>query len=160
MEHNIEIKRAVLHVLDTNAGIPVLSKGELEVSEDLAYYLGRHIGRVLDDPNTKHALFTGEENGILLLSKLINDNEEDFLPITSDMADRLFTLMQKNIDIPSAPGLCVSRGGRAQNPGPAEVELQGRLYPWVNNFEDGNINTIIRHQTLLPRRDKSLMNVH
>lgn len=157
MEHSIEIKRAVLHVLDANAGMPVLSKGELEVSEDLAYYLGKHISRVLDDPNTKRALFTGEENGILLLSRLINDNEEDFLPITSDMADRLFALMQKHIDIPSADLVCVLAdvdGHRIL--GLLKLNYKEGYTHWVNNIEDGNINTIIRHQTLLPQEGQKL----
>lgn len=38
MEHTVEIKRAVLHVLDENSVMPVLSKGELEVLEDLAIF--------------------------------------------------------------------------------------------------------------------------
>lgn len=157
MEHTVEIKRAVLHVLDVNSVMPVLSKGELEVSEDLVYYLGRHIDRVLDDSNTKHAVFTGEENGILLLSKLINDNEDDFLAITSDMAGRLFSLMQKNVDIPSADLVCVLAevdGRRIL--GLLKLNYKEGFTHWVNNIEEGNINTIIRYQTLLPQEGQKL----
>jgi hypothetical protein len=157
MEHTVVIKRAVLHVLDVNAGMPVLSKGELEISEDLAYYLGRHIDKVLDDPNTKNAVFEGEENGILLLSRLINDNEDDFLPITSDMAGRLFDFMQKNVDIPSADLVCVlaeADGHRIL--GLLKLNYKEGFTHWVNNAEEGSVNTIIRHQTLLPQEGQKL----
>lgn len=157
MDHTIEIKRAVLHVLDTNAGIPVLSKAELEVSEDLAWYFGRHMDKVLDDPNTKNAVFAGDENGILLLSKLINDNEDDFLPITSDMAGRLFALMQKNVGIPSADLVCcLSVIDEVKHLALLKLNYKEGFTHWVHNAEEGHFNTIIRHQTLLPQEGQKL----
>lgn len=157
MNHSISIKRAVLHVLDINSGMPVLSKGELEVSGDLVDYLGKHIDKVLDDPNTKTAVFTGEENNIHLLTKLLNDNEDDFLPITSDMANKLFVLMQKNIDIPSADLVCcLAEIDGAKHLGILKLNYKEGFTHWVHNAEEGSINTIIRHQTLLPQEGQKL----
>lgn len=157
MEHAISIKRAVLHVLDLNAGIPAISKGELEVSEELENYLARHIDRVLDDPNTKGAFFASEDNNMRYLCSMIKDNEEDFLPITADIADKFFTFMQKNPDIPSADLVCCI----AQIEGAAwlcilKLNYKAGFTHWVNNFEAGCVNTIIRHQTLLPQEGQKL----
>lgn len=157
MNHAISIKRAVLHVLDVNAGMPVLSKGELEISEELVDYLGLHIDKILEDPNTKAAEFTGEENNIRRLCGLLNDHEDDFLPITTDMADRLFVLMQKNVDIPSADLVCcLTEIDGAKHLGILKLNYKKGFTHWVHNSEEGSINTIIRHQTLLPQEGQKL----
>lgn len=157
MDHEISIKRAVLHVLDINSGMPVLSKGELEVSEDLVDYLGKHINKVLEDSNTKGAVFSNEENSIYDLCKLLCDNENDFISITSDLADKLFTLLQKNIDIPSADLVCcLTVIDGAKHLGILKLNYKEGFTHWVHNAEEGSINSIIRHQTLLPQDGQKL----
>lgn len=158
MEHEISIKRAILHVLDVNAAMPVLSKAELEISEALAEYMGRHIDKVIDDHNTKTARFIDEnENEIRLLCGLLNDNESDFLAVSSDIAGKLFALIQKNVDIPSADLVCCL----AEIDGASALVLLKMNYNegfthWVHNAEDGAINTIIRHKTLFPQESQKL----
>ncbi len=157
MDHSISIKRAVLHVLDLNAGMPVISKGELDTSGDMEAYLTKHIGRIMDDPNTKNAAFFGEDNSIRHLCNLLKDNEEDFLPITADIADRLFSYMQKNPDIPSGDLVCCM----AYIDGLdvlclLKLNYKAGFTHWVNNSEEGSINMIIRHQTLLPQEGQKL----
>ena len=53
MSDEIIIKRAVLHVLDSEASMPIISKGELEITEDLSDYISKHIYKIIDNPNTK-----------------------------------------------------------------------------------------------------------
>lgn len=156
MEHTISIKRAVLHVLDVNAVMPVLSKAELEISEALTDYLGRHTDKVIEDPNTKNARFTGQDE-IRKLCGLLNDNENDFLPVSSDIANKLFVLLQKNVDIPSADLVCCL----AEIDGARTLVLMKLNYNegfthWVNNADEGAVNTIIRHKTLLPQEGQKL----
>lgn len=157
MKQPISIKRAVLHVLDTHSGMPVLSKGELEISEDLVEYLGSHIDKVLEDSNTKSAVFTGEENSIQLLCKLVNENEDEFLSITAELAKKLFVLMQKNVDVPSADLVCcLAEIDRAKYLGILKLNYKEGFTHWVHNAEEGSVNTIIRHQTLLPQVGQKL----
>jgi len=157
MNHTILIKRAVLHVLDMQVGMPVLSGRELEVTEDVMDYLGKHIDRVLDDPNAKNAVFANNESPIKLLCGMLNDNEEDFLPITSDMAQKLFSLMQKNVDIPSADLVCFLAEIDGTNClGLMKLNYREGFTHWVQNAEEGSTNTIIRHQTLLPQEGQKL----
>jgi len=152
MEHSISIIKAVLHILDVNAAMPVLSKGELEIPEALADYLGRHIDKVLDDPNTKNARFIGEENEIRLLCGLLKDKEGDFLLVSTDLAGKLFAFMRKNVEIPSADLVCCL----AEIDGVNSLVLLKLNYTegfthWVNNADEGAVNMIIRHKTLLPQ---------
>lgn len=157
MSESISIKRAVLHILDKNSGIPILSKEELETGEELGDYLFKHIERILEDSNTKKARFADEENNLLNLFKLLNDNEEDFLPITSDAANKLFALMQKHADIPSADLICClfDVEGR-RHIGILKMNYKEGFTHWVHSSEEGNVNTIIRHQTLLPQEGQKL----
>ena len=157
MNHAIYIRKAVLHVLDIHSGMPVLSKGELEVSEDLADYLSKHIDKVLEDPNSKTARFTGEENHIQHLCKMLNDNENELLSITADMANQLFALMQKHVDIPSGDLVCcLAEIDGAMQLGILKMNYKEGFTHWVHNAEEGSINTIIRHQTLLPQEGQKL----
>jgi len=157
MNHNILIKRSVLHVLDVHIGMPVLSGRELEATEELMDYFGKHIDKVLDDSNAKSAAFESPENRIIELCKKLRNNEEDFLPVTSEMSKMLFSFIQKNIDIPSADLVCFL----AEIDGANYFVLMKLNYRegythWVQNATEGNINTIIRHQTLLPQEGQKL----
>lgn len=157
MNHDITIKRAVLHVLDSNSGMPVISRGELEITAELAEYLANHIDKLLEDSNLKNAVFAGDENNILNLCKLLNDNEEDFLLITADMAVKLFKIMQEQIDIPSADLVCcLAEINGTRHIGIMKLNYKAGFTHWVNNEEEGSVNTIIRHRTLLPQEGQKL----
>lgn len=157
MNNEITVKRAVLHVLDINSGIPVLSRGELEITGELSDYLGSHIDKMLEDSNLKNAVFTGEDSSILRLCKLLNDTEDDFLSITADAANKLFLLMQKNIDIPSADLVCcLLEINGAKHLGVIKLNYKAGFTHWVHNANGGSVNTIIRHKTLLPQEGQRL----
>lgn len=157
MNHDINIKRAILHVLDNNSSMPVLSKGDLEITEELADYLAKHIDKILDDPNTKNARFDGEENSIFYLCKMLNDNENDFLPITADATNKLFSFMKQHVDIPSADLVfCILEISGLKHFGILKMNYKTGFTHWVHNEPDGNINTIIRYQTLLPQEGQRL----
>ena len=151
MNNEIKIKKAVLHILDNNSRLPILSNGELEINDGLTEYFEKHIDKIIDDSNIKKAKFVGEENGVFSLGKLLNDNESDFLSITSELTIKLFDLMQKHVDIPSADLICCLFEENGQRHlGILKLNYKAGFTHWVNNSDEGNINTIVRHQTLLP----------
>ena len=157
MNNEINVKRAVLHVLDINSGMPVLSRGELEITGELSDYLGNLIDKMLEDSNLKNAVFSAEDSSILRLCKLLNDNEEDFLSITADAANKLFSLMQRHIDIPSADLVCcLLEINGARHLGIIKLNYKAGFTHWVNNSREGSINSIIRHKTLLPQEGQKL----
>jgi hypothetical protein len=119
--------------------------------------MGKHIDKILDDPNTKNAGFIGEENNIMFLCKMLNDNEDEFLPITIDAAGKLFDLMKQHVDIPSADLLCsVLEIDGQKHLGIIKLNYKTGFTHWVNNEPEGSINTIIKHRTLLPQEGQKL----
>ena len=79
MEYTIEIKERIACIRCKCGNAGAIKRQSLRFRRILHTHLGKHWAGA-HDPNTK-CLFTGEENGILLLSSLINDNEEDFCPL-------------------------------------------------------------------------------
>ncbi|NLI57501.1 MAG: nucleoid-associated protein [Clostridium sp.] len=149
MSDEIIIKRAVLHVLDSEASMPIISKGELEITEDLSDYISKHIYKIIDNPNTKKAKFIEDANPMYIMVESLN--EDNFLSMTANMANNLFAFMQKNIDIPSADLLCcIFEEEGKEHLAILKLNYKSAFTHWVNNYEEGNVNTIISHKTLLP----------
>ncbi len=157
MNHDITIEKAVLHVLDANAGMPVISKRELEISPDLMEYIAKHIDKLTDDSNKKNAEFDGEYNSFRELAGRLADNEEEFLTVTESIANMMFELLTKNVDIPSGDLLCsLVRIDGERHFAILKLNYKEGFTHWVNNSEKGSINEIIRHQTLLPQEGQKL----
>ena len=97
MEINLE--KAVLHILDVNASLPVYSQQELALEEEeSASFLLAHIRRLCQD--------TGAKDGRFRESSAVGGMAEqcavDFLQGSTAIADKLFALMKQQPDIPSA----------------------------------------------------------
>jgi len=78
----IIIKKAALHILDTNLDIPVLSNDELEIEDDISDFLENHIIKALKDNNLKKAEFAEEENRFKLMCSALQQNINNFLTIS------------------------------------------------------------------------------
>lgn len=157
MNHDIIIEKAVLHVLDVNAGMPVISKRELNISPDLTEYIAKHIDKVTDDANRKNAEFDGEYNSFRELTGKLIDNEGDFLAVTENIANMMFEILIKNVDIPSGDLLCsLARIDGESYFAILKLNYKDGFTHWVNNSEEGSVNEIIRHQTLLPQEGQKL----
>ena len=57
MEIDVHVKRAILHILDTGAGIPVLSDTLLGLPIGIQEYLYKHLTRAMKDPDIKRTQF-------------------------------------------------------------------------------------------------------
>jgi hypothetical protein len=155
----ITIKRAVLHVLDVNSTMPVLSNGELELHDELKEYLNKQLSKIIEDSNAKKAQFIGstESNEFMFMCSMLADNEQEFLPITADIARRMFELMQKNVDIPAADLICcLFEDCGSQYLCLLKLNYKTGYTHWVDAGEEGSTNTIIRYQTLLPQEGQKL----
>lgn len=157
MNNEISVKRAVLHVLDNNSGVLLLSKGELEITIELEEYLAKHIDKIVEDSGTKKAFFTGEQNNIQLLCKMLIENENDFLSVTTEITEKLYEIMQQHVDIPPADLICCLFDLNGEKHlGILKLNYKTGFTHWVQNEEQGNINTIIKHKTLLPQEGQKL----
>lgn len=67
MENEIRVKNAVLHILDTSVGMPVLSNKEIEADGETLDFITSLLQKTLHDDNIKPAQFNGEENPVRAL---------------------------------------------------------------------------------------------
>jgi hypothetical protein len=101
MKSEISINKAILHVLDTNASIPVLSDMLLNMTVSVKEYVEKHVERSVKDPENKRTVF---RPGSPFKDRIIDykDNPHELVRISSEIAQLFFDYMQDNIEIPSA----------------------------------------------------------
>ena len=151
MEYDIRIKNAVLHILDTSIDLPVLSKEEMDISGEIIDFLEKHIYKILEDSNLKKAKFIEDINIVRDMCQAISADESCFLEASREMANMIFDIMLKNIDILSGDLICcLININRERHLGILKLNYKTGLTHFVNHMEDGVTNSIIRHKTLLP----------
>lgn len=62
MENTITINKSILHVLDTNAGIPVLSDVLLNMTTGVKEYIEKHVEKSIKDSDIKRTAFRDQSN--------------------------------------------------------------------------------------------------
>ena len=100
VKEEIRIRKMILHILDTTTGEPVLSDDVLEAGAELQEFIREHIAKLFSGDDSKKCEFHKSESEIY---RLLNDyDDENFVPISKDIASYLYSIMNANIDIPSA----------------------------------------------------------
>ena len=145
----IIIRNAVLHILDTFVGMPVLSDTCLELTEDLNDFLRGHIYKIISGDELKNCSFSSEESEVYNMLK--DFSEDKLLDKSRDISSYLFTIMQQNPDIPPADFFMVT------------YQLNSRMYlamlkmnykefyvHYTNSTENRNINELVRQTAALP----------
>lgn len=149
------MNRAVLHILDSVMGMPVLSDAELDTGSDFCDFLKSHIFRLLSGDDLKSCEFNKEESEVF--RALQDYSEENFIPITQMLAAMLFEIMNSNIAI--APGDFVLAEYRVdQTLYLAMLKMNYKMsYTHTTESEGfGNVNGIARHRAILPSESQRL----
>lgn len=156
-KEDIRIKNVIVHILDSTIGMPVLSDTELEYGSEVAEFLREHIARISSGDDAKECRFYKEESEVYHLLNAYAD--EDFVPISKDIASMLYEIMNSNIDIPAAD-LMVVRFKEGDDEYLALLKMNYKsLYThrtMATEDGEGNINEIIRHKSILPSESQRL----
>lgn len=100
VKEEIRLRSVILHILDSSTGEPVLSDDVLEMGSELTDFIKEHIAKIFSGDDSKKCEFHKSESEIY---KLLNEyDDENFIPISKDIAGFLYTIMNANPDIPSA----------------------------------------------------------
>ncbi|MCX7709378.1 MAG: nucleoid-associated protein [Clostridia bacterium] len=151
MDYEISIIKAVLHILDNNITVPVLSETELEIESEISELFEKYIAKVLEDNNLKNASFTGDSNRVRYLCSVLNASSENFLDTSHEIAAMLFDIMVKHVDISPADLICCLFSlNHEMHFGIFKLNYKTGFTHFVQHTDEGNSNTIIRHRTLLP----------
>jgi len=101
MENTITINKSILHVLDTNAGIPVLSDVLLNMSTGVKEYIEKHVEKSIKDSDIKRTTFRDQSNFKNKISDYRSHSEE-LVRVSREISQLFFDYMLENIEIPSA----------------------------------------------------------
>jgi len=97
----IEIKKAVIHVLDKGADEPLLNEFELDINDDIQVFLQKHITKSINDDDARKGRFREGLNVVKQASYRILSDREYFLEGSKDIARQLFKAIKTNSSISS-----------------------------------------------------------
>lgn len=150
MGNDVIIKNAILHILDNVSGVPVFSNIELEMNDDIDGFINKHIQKVLNDGNLQEAEFGIDSNVRGFLGELAQ-GKMNFVEVSINMADELFEIMRRHVDIPPADLLVALFGiGEVEYLGIFKMNYKEGYSHYVVQGESGVSNTIIKQKALLP----------
>ena len=156
IKEEIRIKKAIVHILDSTVGMPVLSDGELEFGSEFADFLKEHIARVFSGDDGKSCRFYKEESEVYRM--LAQYSDDFFVDASKDMAEFLYSIMNSNIDIAPADLIVVRfRYGETEYLGLLKMNYKSLYTHRTMALEEGgNTNEIIRHKSILPPESQRL----
>ena len=150
----IIIKKVIIHILDASVGMPVLSDRELSCGPDLYDFFSAHLEKITSSDDLKQCCFSEESE---ILDELRRFDGEEFVPVSQKLAAFLYSIMNSNIDIPSADlAVLLFRFEENDYLGLLKMNYKSS-YTHLTLSELGeNTNDIIKQKALLPSEGQKL----
>lgn len=144
----IIIRNAIVHILDSSVGMPVLSDTVLDLSPDLNDFIRNHIFKIASGDDLKSCQFHEDSYIYGLLKEF---SEENLIAFSHEASSYLYTIMNQNIDIPAADFLVVTYQYQSQMY-LAFLKLNYKeTFIHLTGEADGyNSNDIIKYKATLP----------
>lgn len=106
---DIVIRKAILHILDTNRGECILSNTLLDPGPDLHDFIRNHIYKIVSSDDTKNCEFDPEYSPIYSILETWDESDEtSFIETSQAIANKLYIAMGEGLDIPAADLLFVT----------------------------------------------------
>ncbi len=146
----VNIKKAILHILDANSGITVFSEKEIDLADVLVNtYLNTHIERAFDDPAMRPAEFTEASGFRYYVSEYLKN--DDFLSISKAAAERLNENISHSENIASCDVVvCECIISEVKYIAILKFDNKSGFVHRVTSTGDGTQNEIINHYSILP----------
>ncbi len=159
MDHTneISIKKMIVHILDSNIQMPVLSEQEHELNTEIIEFAEKHIEKILKDERLKEAIFLETSNQVKNLCESIPGDSQRFPAITAEIGSILFNIMQKHVEIPPADTIfCLFNLGDYPHLGIMKLNYRHSYIHYIERNESGNVNSIIKQKTALPLENQKV----
>ena len=154
-KYDINIKKMIVHILESSVGVPVLSEKELEYGSEFGEFIREHIYKIYTSDDIKRCSFYENESEVFEL--LSGYEEENFPEISRRIAQILYGIMNSNIDIPAADLIVVQYTLNRTNYLALLKMNYKSLYTHITNYDEyGNVNDVIMHKALLPGEGQKL----
>ncbi|SCY65757.1 nucleoid-associated protein [Alkaliphilus peptidifermentans] len=148
---NVTINRIIVHILDTQLGMPILSLKEHLINEDIQEFMETHLSKALKDHHLKQASFIESDNIIKKFTEVISQDQQEFIEISGEMAKYLYSIMIKNPSIPSADVMfCTFQCQDEWFLGILKFNYRSSFIHYTEETDEVRTNTIVKHQTTLP----------
>ncbi len=147
---DIIIRNAIMHILDSTVGMPVLSDTLLTLNPELNDFLRNHIYKVISEDDLKTCVF--DEENSMIYGLIQQFSEDTMVDTTKKMAKLLYTIMNSNTAIPAADVFFVTYQMKSQH----HLAILKMNYKEVYmhytsmNEEDANVNDIMKQSCALP----------
>ncbi len=106
---DIVIRKAILHILDTNRGECILSNTLLDPGPDLHDFIRNHIYKIVSSDDTKNCEFNPEASPIYSILETWDESDDaSFIETSQAIANKLYIAMGEGLDIPAADLLFVT----------------------------------------------------
>ncbi len=99
---DININEAVIHILDSNGGEPILNEYSLDLNEDIYKFVFKHIEKCFKDEELKYAKFNEGRSIVKEVTQdYLNGIDSDLIGLSKELARQMFAIMNGNVNIPS-----------------------------------------------------------
>ena len=145
---DIQIEKAVLHILDKNSSVPVYSQRLVDIEDDSVYkFVSNNVKKMHDDTTTKRGEFL-ENSKVFAHIKNLDDN---FMEVSIAVAENLYKIIQSNEDIPGGD-LLFAKGKIGEMDFLAIIKLNYKeAYTHLADYNDSGVNNrIILHRVIFP----------
>lgn len=106
---DIVIRKAILHILDTNRGECILSNTLLDPGPDLHDFIRNHIYKIVSSDDTKNCEFDPESSPVYSILETWDEvDDASFIETSQAIANKLYIAMGEGLDIPAADLLFVT----------------------------------------------------
>ncbi|WP_024614840.1 nucleoid-associated protein [Clostridium sp. Ade.TY] len=100
--NDININEAVIHILDSNGGEPILNEYPLNLNEDIYKFVFKHIEKCFKDEELKYAKFNDGRSIVKEVTQdFLNGIDNDLIGLSKELARQMFAIMNGNTNIPS-----------------------------------------------------------
>lgn len=100
--NDININEAVIHILDSNGGEPILNEYSLDLNEDIYKFIFKHIEKCFKDEELKYAKFNEGRSIVKEVTQdFLNGIDNDLISLSKELARQMFAIMNGNTNIPS-----------------------------------------------------------
>lgn len=148
------MKTAIVHILDSAVGVPVLSDTPLEVGSDFTELLKKHIEKITESDDMKNCSFGDESEVGELLRGMTPEN---FVETSKQLTEILYDIMNENIEIPAADiAITVFSAKSVDYLAFLKLDYHTSYTHSTRASEEGNSNQIILQKALLPSTGQKL----
>lgn len=153
----IDILDVIIHILDTNISVPVISMNEMESDYEIKEFFANHIIKTINDDSLKDCEFNTDYNMVYTYIKEFVESEDKFVDMSINIANQLFSIMSSNLNIPSGDLAFINYKCRSKKYlAILKMNYTNSFIHYTEVENESNINSIIRHKTTLPNMGQKI----